>query len=234
MYCAKCGKEIADGSKFCPFCGNETKMNDTVTTPEQNNIINNDQATLNNQPMGPNAGNAQYQNNNQYSNGQPQNFYVPQNNQQFQQQAPFYPPMPVRRTNGFGTASLTMGIIGLVFTAIAASSSSYSLLWTSLSFVAAGIVFGIFGVLQKRLPRGKAIAGLACAGTAVLIAFVIVTSGFSSSYDTQDLYDEDELYAAYNEPSSDASFTSTREPSDDVEHNVKTVYFDNFEVNDIQ
>lgn len=27
MFCEKCGKEIKDGDKFCPYCGAENKIN---------------------------------------------------------------------------------------------------------------------------------------------------------------------------------------------------------------
>ena len=30
MYCRKCGKEIADGSKYCQFCGTGQEVNDVI------------------------------------------------------------------------------------------------------------------------------------------------------------------------------------------------------------
>ena len=27
MFCEKCGKEIKDGDKFCPYCGAENEIN---------------------------------------------------------------------------------------------------------------------------------------------------------------------------------------------------------------
>ncbi len=29
MYCKKCGRQIADGVNFCPYCGAEQNINDT-------------------------------------------------------------------------------------------------------------------------------------------------------------------------------------------------------------
>ena len=31
MYCYKCGKQIPDDSRFCPFCGAEVRMPEEVT-----------------------------------------------------------------------------------------------------------------------------------------------------------------------------------------------------------
>lgn len=34
MYCKNCGKELIDGSKFCPYCGNEVDKEDIVVPTE--------------------------------------------------------------------------------------------------------------------------------------------------------------------------------------------------------
>ena len=31
MFCEKCGKEIKDGDKFCPYCGAENEINKEET-----------------------------------------------------------------------------------------------------------------------------------------------------------------------------------------------------------
>lgn len=42
MYCKKCGKEIAENMKFCPYCGTEVSVN-TETNDEASNNEENDQ-----------------------------------------------------------------------------------------------------------------------------------------------------------------------------------------------
>ncbi|MDY3974523.1 MAG: DUF805 domain-containing protein [Veillonella caviae] len=35
MFCNQCGKQVADGVKFCPACGNQFKQNTSVSQPAQ-------------------------------------------------------------------------------------------------------------------------------------------------------------------------------------------------------
>lgn len=72
-------------------------------------------------------------------------------------QAPYGAPPLNGHRNGFGTAALVLGIIGLVFC------------WT----IAGGIVLGVLGLIFGLLGRGRAKRGEATNGTMALVGLIL-------------------------------------------------------------
>lgn len=76
----------------------------------------------------------------------------------------------MKKSNGFGTASLVLGIIGLIF----------SIIIIGVIPAIIGFVLGIVGICQKDKVKGSAIAGTVCSAIGLLIFLAIAGSGDSS------------------------------------------------------
>lgn len=176
MYCFNCGKQIVNGSNYCPFCG--TKLtNDTL------NYTSNDQSAheeqKNEQVL--NNPSAQYQN--PYFN-QPQSSsdYQQQNNQYYQPQQPIYPqyaPVPRAKTNSISLVGFILALCSVVFL----SSGSFMI---SIGLAIAGLTLGIIGIRQHNEDpslkgKGFSVTSIAvsasCIGIWIIaIIFVIIFS----------------------------------------------------------
>lgn len=142
MYCSACGKEIADGSKFCKFCGTEI----STITPQQ------DQSSTESVPKYTQPINVPVQQ-------VPQPGYVQPTNVQTQQTVPpeqsrsqvnvvVGNATPVIQKNGLGTAGFVLALIGVFLFWVPVLGWSIWFLGVIFSFI------GLFGT-----PKGMAIAG---------------------------------------------------------------------------
>jgi len=73
---------------------------------------------------------------------------------------------PVQQGNGMGTASMVLGIIGLVL-AFIPFLGLFSWVLAPLA-----IIFGLIGISKGNAPKGQAIAGLATGGVALALCLL--------------------------------------------------------------
>lgn len=85
------------------------------------------------------------------------------------------PPQPVRKANSMAVASLTMGILSLVFT----------ITGMSLPFAALGIMFALLSRREKNMPtQSKVGIGLSVAGLILGIIFLVAMTVTALKSDT--------------------------------------------------
>ena len=193
MICQKCGLEIPEESRNCPYCGAP------VAEPPQN-------SQLQYQPLQyeqPQHQQAQYQQpqNQQVQYGQPQNRqaqyqppqyqppqYQPPYGQQYYAQ-PVYGARPEAPGNGLCIAGMVCGILSLLFLC----SSFLSLVPAILGIVLSAV--GLSKAKKAGVKNGMAIAGLVTSSLALVIdiALIVLLLVFGLSafgtYDGGSVYD---------------------------------------------
>ena len=256
MYCESCGNFIADDQAFCENCGSpapviESSAAEAVSeaapapapapaapapAPYEPAPVTPIVAALVEQPVQPAYEQPAYQ----------QSAYQPPMYQQPVYQQPIQPvyqqptviyTQPViaayepKKVNGMATAGLIFGILTMVF------CWTWVLSWfTTTIFGLLGIIFSIIGLARKDMGgKGRAIAGLVCAGLGILgtIAFwaFIIYAVASSGALEEDLYDYDYYSTSCGEADSHVSF-----PEDGFEFdnngNISsgTIHVDGYEV----
>lgn len=115
MYCPKCGQQNKDGARFCAFCGAPLNGNSSAQSNQGGSYNNNSPYGSYGQGNGYNTSGTGYDYNGGGYNGQ-----VPVNGQQ--------------PGSGKATASLVLGIIGVVF-------------WFFGYFSFLSLLFGIIGII---------------------------------------------------------------------------------------
>ena len=179
MICQKCGLEIPEESRNCPYCGAP------VAEPPQN-------SQLQYQPLQyeqPQHQQAQYQQpqNQQVQYGQPQNQQPPYGQQYYAQ--PVYGARPEAPGNGLCIAGMVCGILSLLFLC----SSILSLVPAILGIVLSAV--GLSKAKKAGVKNGMAIAGLVTSSLALVIdialSVLLLVFGLSAfgTYDGGSVYD---------------------------------------------
>lgn len=139
--------------------------------------------------------------------GQPVNPQAPQYGQQMNQQAPQYGQpinmnyqanmgMVQQESQGFGIASLVLGIISLLLTC------------SCINYITGilAIIFGIVQIVKNKNNRGMAIAGIITAGISILVATFIWIFAIVVAEDTNsDFYKYWYRYKYMNEQTDDST-----------------------------
>ena len=154
MFCSKCGKEIADNSQVCGYCG--TPVTARTSYGQQN--TQNTQQSVYGEPKPSYTGQSQNQSYS-YQNGQYQNtgYGAPQN-------------MDGGAT-GLGIASMVLGIVSLLLSCCA------STWWLTLLAAVLSIVFGILSIQKNSGGKGMAIAGIICSIISLVIGIIVLIVG---------------------------------------------------------
>ena len=189
MFCNNCGKEIADDSKVCGYCGTpvgggqETNYHQTQSIygePEtrysgksgagsnsnyQNSGFKNTQGEtyqsggFQNTQGNENRKSAQYTQGNAYQNGYSQN-------------CGYGTPQNMDGgATGMGIASMILGIVALLI------SCCINKWWLTIIMAACSIVLGVLSIQKNTSGKGMAIAGIVCSCVAVCVGLIVVALG---------------------------------------------------------
>lgn len=128
------------------------------------------------------------------------------NNMNYQYNNAYQQPVPSQPGKGMGIASMVLGIIALIVSAVACCMPFGYLLASLLGILS--IVFGIIAIAKKS-GRGMGIAGIICSVVGLLLAIVMLvfsillgvgvaaSSDYADDYDDYD-YDYNYDYDDYN------------------------------------
>ena len=148
MFCSNCGREIADDSKVCGYCGTPVGGSRQETEYHQTqNIYGEPKANYSGQAENPYS-NSQYQGTPGTGYGTPQNMDG--------------------GATGMGIASMILGIVALL------TSCCVSELWLTFILAAASIVLGILALQKHTGGRGMAIAGIVCSCVSLVLGILIM------------------------------------------------------------
>ena len=167
MFCRNCGKEIADDSRVCGYCGapiagdwqrTEYRQTQNIYGEPKVQYSGGTETTFSNssyQGTG-NPGGTQYTQGSGNQNGYTQGtgYGTPQN-------------MDGGAT-GMGIASMILGIVALL------TSCCVSELWLTFILAAASIVLGILALQKHTGGRGMAIAGIVCSCVSLVLGILIM------------------------------------------------------------
>ena len=263
MYCESCGNFIEDGMAFCENCGSpapaveapaaeasavEAKAVEAAPeaapapapapAPYEPAPVTPIMATPVAQPVQPVYEQPQYQQSSYQPAYQQPIYQQPMYQPVYQQPTiiytqPVITPREPKKVNVMATAGLVFGILTLAF----CWTWVYSWFSTTI-FGLLALVFSIIGLVRKNLGgKGRAIAGLVCAGLGILgtILFWVLIFGLvlGSTELEEAMYDDSDLYStACGEADSHVSFLE-----DDIEFDnygntsSGTVHVDGYEVN---
>ncbi len=152
MFCRNCGKEIADDSKVCGYCGTPVSGCHQQTAYHQTqNVYGEPEANYSGQSGA--YANSNYQNVGFQNTG----YGTPQN-------------MDGGAT-GMGIASMILGIVALLI------SCCVNKWWLTIIVAACSIVLGILAIQKNTGGKGMAIAGIVCSCVAALVGVIVVILG---------------------------------------------------------
>lgn len=164
MFCNNCGKEIADDSKVCGYCGTPVGGGQE-TNYHQTQSIYGEPETMYSGKSGAGS-NSNYQNSG-FQNAQGTTYQ----SGEFQNNGYGTPQNMDGGATGMGIASMILGIVALLI------SCCINKWWLTIIMAACSIVLGVLSIQKNTSGKGMAIAGIVCSCVAVCVGLIVVALG---------------------------------------------------------